>query len=102
MSIYDKSGVGDVALPAVAGASGLGGLLGGVGAMVTGVAPVLAGVGGLSGMFGGGASSPDIARAGGTFYSGEISYKGKSFDTSTLIIVAVVVVGLLLIFRGKK
>jgi len=101
MSIYDKSGVGDVALPAVAGAGGLGGLLGGVGAMVTGVAPLLAGVGGLSGMFGGGATS-DIARAGGTFYTGELSYKGKSFDTNTFIIVAVVVVGLLLIFKGKK
>lgn len=84
-------------------AAEVGGILTGVSGILGPVGPALAAVGGLSSMFGGGASS-DIARAGGTFYTGEMSYagSGEAFDTSTLIIVAVVVLGLLIIFKGKK
>lgn len=100
MSIYDKSGVGleGVELPA---AGGLSGMLSSVGGMVSGVAPVLGAVGGLSSMFGGSGSGMDVSKAvsGGTFTTGEFGL-GKS-DTAVIIIVAVVL-GLLIIFKGKK
>ncbi len=67
--------------------------------------PVGAGLGIASqmGMFNGGGGT-DLSKAvsGGTFYTGPMSYSGESSNTSILIIVAAVVLGLLLIFRGKK
>jgi len=102
MGVYEESG-GSFGIPDVPSA-GRSGLLSSVGGMLAGLNPVVAGLGafgGLSGMFGGGGTS-DIAESGGTFYTGEITHGGKPFDTNTLIIVAAFVVGLLLIFRGKK
>lgn len=72
------------------------GLLGPVGAGL--------GIAGQLGMFNGGNSGTDMSKAvsGGTFYTGPMSYGGELSNTNTLIIVAVVVLGLLLIFKGKK
>ena len=77
-----------------------GGLLTSIGGMLNPVAGILGGVGGLSSMFGGGASS-DVARAGGTFYTGAQTYKGSS-NTETILIVVVIALGLFVIFKGKK
>ena len=76
------------------------GVLGSVGAMVSGVTPVLSAVGGLSGMFGSGKGT-DVSKAvsGGTFMTGELS-TGKS--DAALIIIAFVVLGLLILFKGKS
>lgn len=98
MSIYDKSGVG---IPEPPDSGALNPLLGSVGAVVAGLNPIAAGltaVGGLSDMFGGGM---DVSKAvsGGTFTTGEFG-TGKS--QATLIIVVAVVLGLLIIFKGKK
>ena len=62
------------------------------------------GIAGQMGLFNGGSDGMDMSKAvsGGTFITGEMSYGGKPGNTSTLIIVAAVVLGLLLIFRGKK
>jgi len=77
------------------------GLLGSVGAMVSGVTPVLSAVGGLSGMFGGSGSGMDVSKAvsGGTFMTGEFVTRKSE---TTLIIIAFVVLGLLIFFKGKK
>lgn len=95
--------VDEVSTPTGGGVSGLLSGVAGIAGMANPLVAGLGAVGGLSSMFGGGASS-DIARAGGTFYTGEMSYSNsaKPFDASTLIIVAAVVLGLLLIFKGKK
>lgn len=101
MSIYDKSGFGEYAPPvgsALAG-GGKAGLLTGIGGIVSGVAPLLGVAGGLSDMFGGGKTDISKAVSGGTFMTGEFS-TGKA--QSTLIIIAAVVLGLFIIFRGKK
>jgi len=63
------------------------------------VAPVLGAVGGLTDMFGSGGMDVSKAVSGGTFTTGEFA-TGKS-DT-TLIVIVFVVLGLLIIFRGKK
>ena len=100
MGIYDKSGFGDYAPPvgSALAPSGIAGVLTGVGGIVSGVAPLLGVAGGLSDMFGGGM---DISKAvsGGTFVTGEFA-TGKS--QASLIIIVAVVLGLLIIFRGKK
>jgi len=62
------------------------------------------GIAGQMGMLnGGGGMDMSKAVSGGTFITGEMSYggkPGKPVDKTVVIIVAVVVVGLLFIFRG--
>ena len=96
MSIYDKSGFGIPDVPS----AGQVGLLSSVGGMLSGLGPVLGVAGGLSGMFGSG-SGMDVSKAvsGGTFITGDFG-TGKS-EIAVIIIVAVVL-GLLIIFKGKK
>jgi len=100
MSIYDKSGFGSYEAPvgSALAPSGLTSMLSGVGGIVSGVAPLLGVAGGLSDMFGGGM---DISKAvsGGTFVTGEFA---TDKSQSTLIIIVAVVLGLFIIFRGKK
>jgi len=85
----------------VSAGGGLGGMLGSVGGMVSGVTPILSAVGGLSGMFGGSGSGMDVSKAvsGGTFMTGEFA-TGKS--ETTLIVIVFVVLGLLILWKGKK
>lgn len=61
------------------------------------------GIASQGGMFnGGGGMDMSKAVSGGTFYTGQMSYGDNSLDTYILIVVAVVVVGLVLVFKGKK
>lgn len=102
MSIYDKSGVGSYEPPAgsALAPSGIAGMLSGVGGIVSGVAPLLGVAGGLSDMFGGGKTDISKAVSGGTFVTGE--FATRESQSALIIIVAAVVLGLLIIFRGKK
>jgi len=77
------------------------GLLSSVGGMLTGVTPMLSAVGGLSSMFGGSGSGMDVSKAvsGGTFTTGDLKI-GKS--ETTLIIIAAIVLGFFIFFKGKK
>jgi hypothetical protein len=79
------------AAPAAA-KTGLSGLLGNVGSL-------LSGSGGLGQMFGGGGSS-DIAKADSRFYSGSFNVS----ETDTVVVVAAlgVILIFLLVFRDKK
>lgn len=84
-------------------AAAAGGILTGIGAMVNpvaGIAGMLGGVGGISSMFGGGGSGMDVSKAvsGGTFMTGDISTEKAG---TTIVIIAAILVGLLIILRKK-
>jgi len=87
--------VGKAAIVGEAAAAG--GLFGGASGLLGPVGMGLSVAEGL-GMFNGGGTDMSSAISGGTFYTGEMSTR----QSSALIIVAVVVLGLILIFRGKK
>ena len=101
MSIYDKSGVGIPDLPSGSALAKNAGLLGSVGAMVSGVAPLLGIAGGVGGMFDGESNGTHLTRAvsGGTFTTGEF---GTGKPGSTLIIITVVALGLFFLFKRSK
>lgn len=94
----------EIGKAAIAGkAAAAGGLFGGASGLLGPVGMGLSVAEGL-GMFNGGGGEMDMSKAvsGGTFITGEMSYGGKPVDKNVLLIVAVVVVGLFLIFRGKR
>ena len=96
-AIADKVAVAGDAAAAGGLFSAASGLLGPVGLGL--------GIASQSGMLnGGGGMDMSKAVSGGTFYTGEMSYGGKPVDTNIVAIVTavVVIVGLVLIFKGKR
>lgn len=89
---------GEMSVGDVAGATGA---LSSIGGMLSGVAPLAMGLGAVSGMFGD-SGKMDISKAesGGTFITGE--FKFNKSDGTVLIIIVAVVLGALILFKGKK
>lgn len=85
-------------------AAAAGGLLTNVAAIANPLTAGLALAGGLSSMFGGGSGSgmeTSSAVSGGTFTTGDFG-GGKSETITTVVIIAGIVLGFVLIFKGKK